>query len=89
MENVCSVCRTFPFASQICTCIVSNCLVVEVSAVSTWSQKLNVAEVALAGIATCCMMVSVFVVPNPSSQASNVPECGGSWLELAMISLVE
>jgi hypothetical protein len=32
------------------------------------------------------MMVSVLVVPKPSSQASNVPECGGSEVELLMIS---
>src|SRR5215472_14850186 len=51
-----------------------------------WSQKLRVAAVAFAGMATCCMTVSVVVLPKPSSHASKVPECGGSELELLMIS---
>jgi hypothetical protein len=86
LENVCRVCKTVPDEFRICTCIVSNILVVVVSAVSMCNQKLKVADVAFAGMVTCCMMVSVVVVPNPSSQASKVPECGGSRLELAMIS---
>ena len=69
--------------------MVSNAVVVLVSAVSMCSQKLRVAEVALDAIETCCMMVSVVVAPKPSIQASNVPECGGSRLEFAMIRLVE
>src|SRR5262252_3117115 len=51
-----------------------------------WSQKLRVAAVAFDGMETCCMTVSVVVVPKPSSHASKVPECGGSELELLMIS---
>jgi len=60
--------------------------VVVVSAVSMCNQKLNVAAVAFAGTMTCCMTVSVVVVPQPFIQASNVPECGGSELELLMIA---
>jgi len=86
LENVCRVCKTVPDESRIWTCSVSNAVVVLVSAVSMCSQKLSVADVAFEGMVTCCMMVSVVVVPKPSSQASNVPECGGSRLELAMIS---
>ena len=89
LENVCSVCSTFPDESRICTCKVSKAEVVLVSAVSMCSQKLSEAEVAFAGIVTCCKMVSVLVVPNPSIQASKVPEWGGSALELLMIRLVE
>lgn len=69
MENVCSVCKTFPEESRIWTFIVSNILVVVVSAVSMCSQKLKVAEFAVDGMVTCCMMVSVVVVPKPSSHA--------------------
>src|SRR6516225_731472 len=54
-----------------------------------WSQKLRVATVAFEGMETCCMTVSVVVVPKPSSQASKLPECGGSELELLMISTGE
>lgn len=89
LENVCSVCKTLPDESLISTLRVSNIVVVVVSAVSMCSQKLNVADVALAGMITCCMIVSVVVAPKPSSHASKVPECGGSVLELAMIKLVE
>src|SRR5262245_39402957 len=49
------------------------------------SQKLSVAEIDVEGMATCCMTVSVVVVPQPFIQASNVPECGGSEAELLMI----
>ena len=62
-------------------------VVVVVSAVSMCSQKLRVAAVALEAIVTCCMIVSVVAVPHPSSHASKVPECGGSELELLMISI--
>ena len=77
---------TVPELLRTCTVRVSYLVVVVVSAVLTCSQKLRVAAVALEAIVTCCMMVSVFVVPHPSSHASKVPECGGSELELLMIS---
>lgn len=86
MEKVARVCRTVPDEFRICTVMVSNAVVVLVSAVSMCSQKLRVAAVAFAGMVTCCIMVSVVVVPKPSIQASKVPECGGSVAELAMIS---
>jgi hypothetical protein len=86
LENVARVDRTFPEESRTRTVKVSNAVVVLVSAVSMCSQKLRVAWVAAEGTVTCCMTVSVLVLPKPSSQASNVPECGGSWLELLMIS---
>jgi len=44
-------------------------VVVVVSAVSMCNQKLRVAEVEVDGMVTCCMIVSVVVVPKPSSQA--------------------
>ena len=47
----------------------SNILVVVVSAVSMCNQKLKVAETAVDGMVTCCKIVSVVVVPKPSSQA--------------------
>jgi hypothetical protein len=65
-----------------CTCNVSKAEVVVVSAVSTCNQKLNVAAVAVPGKVTCCMRVSVVVVPQPFIQASKVPVCGGSEAEL-------
>src|SRR5713226_4261947 len=49
------------------------------------NQKLNVAAVVFAGTMTCCMTVSVVVVPQPFIQASNVPVCGGSKLELLLM----
>jgi hypothetical protein len=60
-------------------------VVVVVSAVSMCNQKVSVAAVAFDAMLTCCMTVSVVVVPQPFIQASNVPECGGSELELLMI----
>jgi hypothetical protein len=85
LENVARVWSTVPEELRTCTCNVSNAVVVLVSAVSTCNQKLKDAEVAFAGIATCCMTVSVVVVPQPSIHASNVPECGGSDVELLMM----
>src|SRR5215472_18580183 len=38
---------------------------------------------------TCCISVSVVVLPCPSSQASQVPECGGSVLVLLMTRFVD
>lgn len=87
LENVASVESTVPELFRTCTVSVSNLVVVVVSAVSTCSQKLRVAAVALEAMLTCCRIVSVVVVPNPSSHASKVPECGGSAVELLMISI--
>lgn len=74
-----------PEELRICTCNVSKAVVVLVSAVLMCSQKLNVAAVAFAGMVTCCITVSVVVVPQPFIQASNVPVCGGSVAELLMM----
>ena len=60
-----------------------------VSAVSMCNQKVKEAAVALEGMATVCRMESVVVLPWPSSQPSNVPECGGSVLVLLMIRFVD
>ena len=73
---------TVPALLRTCTVSVSNAVVVVVSAVSTCSQKVSVAAVALEAIETCCITVSVCVVPRPSSHASHVPLCGGSLVEL-------
>jgi hypothetical protein len=73
---------TVPALLRTCAVNVSNAVVVVVSAVSTCSQKVRVAAVALEAIETCCITVSVCVVPKPSSHASQVPVCGGSLLEL-------
>ena len=75
-----------PEELRTCTVRVSKAVVVEVSAVSICSQKVSVAAVAVDGMVTCCITVSVVVVPKPSSHASHVPVCGGSELELLMIS---
>jgi hypothetical protein len=85
LENVASVESTAPDELRTCTCNVSNAEVVVVSAVSICSQKLNEAAVALAGMVTCCITVSVVLVPQPSIQASNVPVCGGSDVELLIM----
>src|SRR6476469_3386946 len=85
LEKVASVCSTVPEELRTWTCSVSKAEVVVVSAVSMCSQKLNEAPVALAGMATCCITVSVSVVPQPFIQASNVPACGGSLAELLMM----
>jgi hypothetical protein len=47
------------------------------------------AEVALEGMLTCCMIESVVVEPWPSSHASQVPECGGSALVLLITLFVD
>ena len=60
-------------------------MVVVVSAVSMCSQKLSVAAVAFDAMLTCCITVSVVAVPQPFIQASNVPECGGSEVELLIM----
>ena len=52
-----------PEVLRICTRIVSNCVVVVVSAESMCSQKVSVAEVAVEGMVTVCNNVSVCVVP--------------------------
>lgn len=84
-----SVDNTEPELLRTWTVRVSNTVVVVVSAVSICSQNVSVAAVALAGIVTCCRIDSVVVEPWPSSQASKVPECGGSVLLLLMILLLE
>src|SRR6202046_5944344 len=53
----------------------SNAVVVVVSAVSMCSQKLNDVAVQPAGMVPVWDSVSVWVVPYPSSQAYQVPEC--------------
>jgi hypothetical protein len=67
---------------------VSNAVVVVVSAVSMCSQKVRVAEAAVDGMLTVWVAVSVWVVPKPSSQASQAPLCGGSDAELLMTPAV-
>lgn len=71
-----------------CTFSVSNAVVVVVSAVSMCSQNVRVALVAVDGIVTVWVAESVWVVPYPSSQASQAPECGGSALELLITPAV-
>jgi hypothetical protein len=71
-----------PEELRICNARVSNAVVVLVSAVSIWSQNVSVAAVAFAAIETCCITVSVWADPKPSSHASHVPPCGGSLAEL-------
>lgn len=63
LEKVFSVERTVPEELRICNARVSKAVVVLVSAVSIWSQNVSVAAVALEAIATCCISVSVCVVP--------------------------
>src|SRR5262249_46751175 len=62
---------------------------VVVSAVSMCNQKVREAAVALEAMVTVCRRESVVLLPCPSSQASNVPECGGSVLVLLMIRFVD
>src|SRR5437764_3132779 len=52
------------------------------------SQKLRLAAVAFEAMVTCCIKVSVWVVPLPSSQARRVARCGGSLLELLITPAV-
>lgn len=59
MENVPSVASTVPLVLSTWTCSVSNAVVVVVSAVSMCSQKLSVAVVAVDGIVTVCVALSV------------------------------
>ena len=54
---------TVPDEFRTCTVRVSNAVVVLVSAVSMCNQNVSVAAVAAAGIVTCCITVSVCVVP--------------------------
>jgi hypothetical protein len=82
LENVPSVESTVPALLRTCNVNVSNAVVVLVSAVSICSQNVRVAAVAFAGMDTCCITVSVWADPNPSSHASHVPPCGGSLVEL-------
>lgn len=63
MENVPKVASTVLEELSTCTFSVSNAVVVVVSAVSTCSQKLNVAVVAVDGMVTVWVAVSVWVVP--------------------------
>ena len=81
--------RTEPEVLRTCTVNVSYAVVVVVSAVSMCNQKVKEAAVALEGMVTVWRMESVVVLPCPSSQASNVPECGGSVLVLLMIRFVD
>jgi hypothetical protein len=73
---------TVPELLRTCNVKVSKAVVVLVSAVSTCSQKVSVAAVAFAAMETCCITVSVWADPKPSSHASHVPPCGGSLAEL-------
>jgi len=52
-----------PDEFRTCTVSVSNAVVVLVSAVSICRKNVSVAAVAVDGIVTCCMTVSVCVVP--------------------------
>ena len=54
---------TVPELLRIWTVSVSNAVLVLVSALSMCSQNVSVAAVAAAGIVTCCITVSVCVVP--------------------------
>ena len=62
-EKVPRVASTVLLELRICTCNVSNAVVVVVSAVLIFSQKLNVAVVAVDGIVICWNSESVCVVP--------------------------
>jgi len=73
-----SVASTVPDVLSTWTCNLSKAVVVVVSAVSICRKKLNVAVVAVEGMVTVWVAVSVWVVPKPSSQASHWPLCGGS-----------
>ena len=81
--------NTEPELLRTWTARVSKAVVVLASAVSICSQKVSVAAVALAGMVAVCRIESVVVEPWPSSQASKIPECGGSVLLLLMILLLE
>jgi hypothetical protein len=63
LEKVARVDSTVPDELRTCTVKVSNAVVVLVSAVSMCSQNVSVAAVAVDGIVTCCITVSVCVVP--------------------------
>lgn len=63
LENVFSVESTVPDELRTCSARVSNAVVVVVSAVSMCSQKVSVAAVAFDAMETCCISVSVCVVP--------------------------
>ena len=63
LENVPSVCNTVPAEFSTCTVSVSNAVVVVVSAVSMCRKNVRVAVVAVDGIVTDCVAVSVCVVP--------------------------
>ena len=63
MENVPKVANTVFEVFRTWTWNTSNAVVVVVSAVSMWSQKLNVAVVIVDGIVTVWVAVSVCVVP--------------------------
>lgn len=80
--------NTVPAVLRTCTVNVSKAVVVLVSAVSMCSQKVSVAAVALEAMLACCMMESVVVEPCPSSQASHVPEWGGSVVVLLITRFV-
>jgi hypothetical protein len=60
---VASVESTVPDEFRICTVRVSKAVVVLVSALSMCRKNDSVAAVALAGMVTCCITVSVCVVP--------------------------
>src|SRR5215469_15841118 len=80
LEKVASV---VPFAVIVS---LSNAVVVVVSAVSMCSQKLNVVAVHPAGMVTDWDSVSVWVVPYPSSQAYQLPECEVSPAPLGLMT---
>ena len=63
MENVPNVARTVFEVLSTWICSVSKAVVVVVSAVSICSQKVKVAVVAVDGMVTCWVAVSVCVVP--------------------------
>lgn len=63
LENVPRVANTVPLVLSTWTLKVSNAVVVVVSAVSICNQNVRVADVAVDGILTVCLALSVWVVP--------------------------
>src|SRR5207248_3181384 len=88
-EYVARVARTVPEPFSTWTLSVSYAVVVDVSAVSTCSQKLNWYELHPAGRVMDWASVSVWLAPYPSSQASQLPVCGGSLLLLLITPAVD
>ncbi len=78
LEKVPNVANTVLELLSTWTFRVSNAVVVVVSAVSMCRKKVSVAVVDVEGMVTVCTAVSVWLVPKPSSHASNTPVCAGS-----------